>query len=231
MPSIQPYQHADVREFVTLPENTRIGMTETDKFVSYGGTSFYLHPEQTLRASRFIQSFPKVGADGEWHRASRWRQFLHHAQAVFQGVKASSFIKRCSGGRAAAPLEKSKAAANAARMRFETSVNVAMAAIRFGDAGARAAAQQTTAQSPVSASTSRIDVPLDSPTTERRAKVSSFVGTATLRTVAPSPVNQARRPPVPTTLPLRQPLTGTPTAQTWSSPPELTLPAERRIPS
>lgn len=135
MPSIQPTQHACVSDFVNLPKNTRIGMTENEQFVSYGGTSFYFHPEQTLRVSRFMKPTSKVEADGTLHRISRWQRFLNDVRAVFQGVKASSFIKRYSRGHSAVvPSALPAAPASEARMRFEQSITTVLAVNRFSSA-------------------------------------------------------------------------------------------------
>ncbi|VVD64683.1 hypothetical protein PIN31009_00288 [Pandoraea iniqua] len=202
MPSIQPTQHACVSDFVNLPKNTRIGMTEKEQFVSYGGTSFYFHPEQTLRVSRFMKPTSKVEADGTLHRISRWQRFLNDVRAVFQGVKASSFIKRYSRGHSAVvPSEPPAAPPSEARIRFEQSITAVLAAERFSEAGARTPTQPAA----IRRSTSRAPAPPGSPD------------------LSPTLLAKIHLRPPKTHQPVASPVE----ARTWSAPPQLTPPAIR----
>ncbi|MGC7404895.1 hypothetical protein ACPWR0_08280 [Pandoraea pneumonica] len=209
MPTIHStHHHQNVAELIDLPANTRIGMTKKGGFVSYGGTSFYLHPRQTMRVSRFIQGFRKADTSGREQPTSRLRQLFAHVRAVFLGVKATHFIKRFLGDKTA-PRPPVVVPPRANPTTLRDALNAANAANRL-NAGTRSAILSRTSQ-PVS------------PTMPKMP---------TMRVMPASTAAQGARASAPPVTALRshsQPthpaLTRTSDTSSWSSAPQLTPPA------
>lgn len=203
-----PPRNPTVPQLLSLPPDMRIGLTKKGGFVSYGGTSFYLHPKQTMRVSRLMQSYRKADSSGRVERARPWQQLFAHVRAILLGVKAKHFVKRFMGDMTdPRPPVVVHTRANTAKLRDV--LNVVNAANRL-NAGPRNAMFTRT-------------VPLNVPTA--KAKLPS----------APAPESRASAPPEVALRPhshqARSALTLMSGNSGWSSAPQLTPPASPSVKS
>ncbi|VVE04500.1 hypothetical protein PPN31114_02304 [Pandoraea pneumonica] len=205
-PIQSPPRNPTVAQLISLPPDMRIGLTKKGGFVSYGGTSFYLHPKQTMRVSRLMQSYRKADSSGRVERTRPWQQLFAHVRAVLLGVKARHFVKRFMGDMTD-PRPPVVVPTRPHTANLRNALNVVNAANRL-NAGARHAMFTRT-------------VPLNVPTA--KAKLPSALVPESRASAPPDVTLRSHSQQARSALTL---LSGNPG---WSSAPQLTPPASSQI--